>query len=221
MSAMPMLASVLGLLLIGHATAAEIDGNTLAHQGNGRGAAPCIACHGADGGGQGAAGFPRLAGMPAAYLRKQLDDFAAGTRDNASMKPVAAALSESERTALATYYASLPVPAPAPATAPAMANASNGAMLASRGRWSQGLPACVQCHASDGNGVGEHFPPLVGQSAVYLANQLHAWKAGTRHNDPLNLMQSVAARLSDADIDAVTAWYAAQPMGAHSKESRP
>lgn len=214
-----MLGSLSGLLLIGHVAASDVDGNTLAHQGNGRGAAPCIACHGADGGGQAAAGFPRLAGMPAAYLRKQLDDFANGTRDNASMKLTATALSDSERAALATYYASLPVPGPA--AAPAMASPSSGSMLASRGRWSQGLPACMQCHASDGNGVGEHFPPLVGQSAVYMSSQLRAWKAGTRHNDPLALMQSVAAKLSDADIDAVAAWYATQPMSAPTKEPRP
>ncbi len=134
------------------------------------------------------------------------------------MKPIATALSESERAALANYYAALPVPAATPAAATVDASA---AVLASRGRWSQGLPACVQCHAADGGGVGEHFPPLIGQSAIYLANQLRAWKTGTRHNDPLGLMQGVAAQLSEADIDAVTAWYAAQPMAAPSKESKP
>jgi len=69
-------------------------------------------------------------------------------------------------------------------------------------------------------GVGEHFPPLIGQSANYLASQLHAWQQGTRSNDPLQLMHSVAGKLSDADIAAVSAWYATPPAtttpGGHS-----
>lgn len=161
-----------------------------------------------DGGGQAAAGFPRLAGLNAAYLRKQLDDFASGARANATMQPVASALSEDERQALATYYARLPIPA----TRVAPAGASSvGAILAERGRWDQGVPACAQCHGPGGVGVGAHFPPLAGQSAVYIANQLTAWKKGARTNDPLQLMQHVAAKLDTDDIDAVSAYYAAQP----------
>jgi cytochrome c553 len=205
---------IAGLLLAGHVFAAAPDGAAIARQGNGHGAAPCLACHGADGGGQAAAGFPRLAGLPAAYLRKQLDDFAAGTRSNATMQPVASALSEDERAAVAAYYAGLPVPTQPPATPLDPAQQTLGEALATRGRWSQGLPACAQCHGPDGVGVGEHFPPLRGQSATYLANQLHAWQQGARHNDPLELMHSVAGKLSDADVTAISAWYAAPPPAA-------
>lgn len=208
-----------GLLLAGHALAAAPDGAAIARQGNGHGAAPCLACHGADGGGQASAGFPRLAGLPVAYLRKQLDDFVAGTRSNATMQPVAAALSEDERAAVAAYYAGLPVPAQPPATPLDPAQRALGETLATRGRWSQGLPACAQCHGPDGVGVGEHFPPLRGQSASYLANQLHAWQQGARHNDPLELMHSVAGKLSDADVTAISAWYAApQPVAARGQQ---
>ena len=62
--------------------ALAVDAAAIAHAGNGRGAAPCMACHGADGAGQAAAGNPRLAGLDAAYLQKQLDDFASGARNN-------------------------------------------------------------------------------------------------------------------------------------------
>ncbi|MGC1550630.1 MAG: c-type cytochrome [Rhodanobacter sp.] len=199
-------------LLWGHAVlAATLDGASIAHQGNGHGAVPCLACHGADGGGLAAPGFPRLAGLPAAYLRKQLDDFAAGKRQNASMQPIAMSLSEDERAAVAAYYSGLPVPAQQPASAMDAAQKAAGEALAARGRWSQGLPGCAQCHGPGGIGVGEHFPPLVGQSANYLASQLHAWQQGTRNNDPLQLMHSVAGKLNDTDITAVSAWYAAQP----------
>jgi cytochrome c553 len=196
------------------------NGATIAQQGNGHGVAPCMACHGGDGGGQGAAGFPRVAGLPQAYLRKQLDDFASGARVNATMQPVASGLSDAERDALAAYYSKLPVPAFTPSSAPAGDVAQIGQRLATRGNWGASLPGCEQCHGPDGVGVGDHFPPLSGQSAVYLSNQLHAWQQGSRHNDPLQLMQSVATKLSEADIAAISAWYAAQPVMS-AKEPQP
>jgi cytochrome c553 len=196
------------------------NGATIAQQGNGHGAAPCMACHGADGGGQPAAGFPRLAGLPEAYLRKQLEDFANGSRDNATMLPVVGALTDAERDAVAAYYSKLPAPAPAPAT-PLDGNVAQlGQTLATRGRWSEKLPACEQCHGPGGIGVGDHFPPLAGQSSVYISNELNAWKQGSRHNDPLQLMQSVASKLSADDIAAISAWYAAQPL-TPAKEQQP
>lgn len=191
------------------------DAAAIARQGNGRGAAPCIACHGVDGAGQAQAGYPRLAGLDAAYLEKQLDDFANGTRGSAVMLPTASALSADERQALATYYSQLPLP-PAlanPAT-PMPAAESLGARLATRGDWDREVPGCVQCHGPAGVGVGTHFPPLAGQPASYLAAQLRAWQQGTRHNDPLQLMQHLSAALTAQDIEAVSAWFAAQPLPA-------
>lgn len=195
-------------------TAHAMDAAQLATQGNGKGAPPCLGCHGSDGGGQAAAGFPRLAGLDASYQRRQLDSFADGTRDNAVMKPVATALTADERQALAQYYSQLPLP-PAlahPAT-PAPAADSRGALLATRGRWSHQVPACEQCHGPGGVGVGAGFPPLAGQPAAYIAAQLKAWQQGRRHNDPLALMQHISTALDDQDIIAVAAWFAAQPLG--------
>lgn len=186
------------------------DAQTIATQGNGKGAAPCIACHGAEGGGLASAGNPRLAGLNAAYLQKQLDDFASGTRASPVMQSTATALSESERQALATYYSKLPI-APAPVS-PMPAADSVGAVLATRGRWSQQVPACVACHGPGGVGVGEHFPPLAGQPAMYIEAQLKAWKSGSRHNDPLQLMQHLSGALSEQDMRDVAAWFAAQPL---------
>ena len=193
--------------------ATATDAAAIAVQGIGKGAPACMACHGADGGGQPAAGFPRLASLNAAYLQKQLDDFASGTRDNAVMKPVATALNEAERKALGDYYSKMPIPAAlAKSTTPMPAADSVGALLATRGRWSQQVPACKQCHAPGGVGVGANFPPLAGQSAAYIEHQLHAWKRGSRHNDPLELMQHISKALNDDDITAVATWYAAQPL---------
>jgi len=194
--------------------AAATDAATIVQQGNGKGAAPCMACHGTDGGGMAVNGYPRLAGLDAAYIQRQLDDFANGTRRNPVMQPNASALSEDERAALAKYYSALPVPAHAVAPP-----AGAGATLATQGDWSRGLPACVRCHGPGGMGVGANFPPLAGQSAAYIASQLRAWQQGTRRNDPLQLMQHVAKQLTPQEVDAVAGWFAAQPLPAG--ESRP
>ncbi len=189
------------------------DAATIVSQGNGKGAAPCLACHGADGGGQAAAGNPRLAGLDAAYLRKQLDDFASGTRINPVMSATADALGDDERQSLAIYYSKLPIPSAPTTTAAAIPRA--GAELAMRGRWTKQVPGCVQCHGPGGVGVGTTFPPLAGQPASYIEAQLKAWQRGTRHNDPLQLMQHLSAALSEQDIRDVAAWFAAQPPVMH------
>lgn len=196
----------------GSGTEPASSASVIARQGNGRGAPPCASCHGVDGGGQVAAGFPRLAGLDATYLRRQLDAFATGTRANAVMQPIAKALTASERVALAAYYDHMPVPAMVASPAVGKPPADRvGARLALRGRWSKQVPACVACHGPHGVGVGANFPPLAGQPAAYIVAQLEDFKQGSRHNDPLRLMQHVSAALDAADMKAVAAWFAAQP----------
>lgn len=193
---------------IGSTAAWAVDPATIAQHGAGQ-ATACATCHGKDGGGQ--ASFPRLAGMEAAYLLKQLQDFASGSRANRVMQPIAEALSPADRTAIASYYAALPIPPGFVGTAQSSVHSSSGAQLATRGRWSNGIPACVQCHGPGGNGVGENFPAIAGQPAGYIAAQLVAWKTGTRKNDPLGLMQQLSRRLSEDEIRAVSEWFASQP----------
>ena len=201
--------AVLALMLLPSAPARAADPATIANAGTGTVVA-CASCHGKDGGGM--ASFPRLAGMNAAYLLKQLQDFAGGSRGNAVMKPIAAALSPAERDAMASYYADMPIPAAlAGAAVPAAPDASRGALLATRGMWSKGVPACVQCHGPGGVGVGAGFPALAGQPSGYLASQLQAWQKGTRKNDPLQLMQHLSRSLTAAEIKAVSDWFARQP----------
>lgn len=194
------------------ATDAATSAAKIVKQGNGKGAAPCMACHGVDGGGMEATGYPRLAGLDAAYLQRQLDDFANGTRANPVMQPNASALSEAERAALAKYYSAMPLPTRF--AKPAASPDAKGERLATRGDWSRELPGCVQCHAPGGVGVGASFPPLAGQPAAYIEAQLRAWQQGTRHNDPLALMQHVAKQLTPQEIQAVAGWFAAQPLPA-------
>ncbi len=190
------------------ARAAPPRGEVVARNGNGAGAPPCVACHGVAGQGQPAAGVPRLAGMSAAYLSKQLRELRDGGRSNAVMGPIAKTLDDADVTALGTYYASLKVVDDPVAPTADPATVSAGRIVALKGRWTRGLPGCAQCHGAQGLGMGDSFPRLAGQSAPYLANQLESWRSGMRTNDPLHLMQGIAAKLSPQDIQEVANYYA-------------
>lgn len=187
-------------------------GATIASKGSSGGAVACVSCHGANGEGMAAAGFPRLSGLHPAYLLSQLDNFASGVRQNPVMAPIAKQLTPAERKAVANYFGALPPPSPvASGNQDALKTGDRGAWLAARGDWDDNLPACVQCHGPGGAGVGSAFPPLAGQSSVYLAAQLHAFKNGTRPGGPMNLMTVVAKKMSDADIAAVADHFGAAP----------
>jgi len=207
--------------LLGHAA----DGEAIMQRGGSNTAAmPCITCHGTDGKGMAAAGYPRLAGLPEAYIAKQLADFKAGRRQNPLMQPIAQALNEAEIAAVAQAYAELPkvnikagpVERPQP---------GSSAWIALRGAWERNIPECTLCHGPAGVGVGTAFPPLAGQSALYIENQLNAWRgtpaipAGrkskavaavppSRYNDPNGLMQHIAVDLTTAEIKAVAEYFA-------------
>ena len=194
-------------------------GEQIAKSGNAAGAPACVACHGMAGQGQGAVGFPRLAGMNADYLESQLHGFQNGTRANPIMGPIAKLLSPVDAKALAAYYAALPPLDTNGGAAAIDAAIAAGRTLALNGDWKNGVPACSQCHGVSGLGVGAAFPPISGQPAVYTLNQLQAWKAGTRKNDPMGLMRGIALKLSAADVDAVAAYYAGLPSSSGSKEN--
>lgn len=194
-------------------------GEQIAMSGNAAGAPACVTCHGPAGQGQGAAGFPRLAGMNAGYLAAQLRSFQDATRVNPLMGPVAKLLSASDAKALAAYYAALPAIDAAGDAAASDAAFVAGESLAKNGNWNHGVPACSQCHGATGLGVGATFPKIAGQSVVYISNQLQAWKAGTRKNDPMGLMHGIALKLSATDVSAVAAYYARLSSAPASKAS--
>lgn len=194
------------LLLLGNAHALE-GRKIFAEGGSQPGAMPCVACHGADGAGMAAAGFPRLAGLPAPYVRKQLEDFKGGSRSNPVMQPVANALTDAEIEAVSQALAAMPGPVPQAVYRGDMPlNAAQ--KLAQQGAWERQIPACASCHGPAGTGVGDAFPPLAGQPAAYLAAQLMAWQNGTRHNDPNDLMGHIAKSLTAEEVQGVAQYFA-------------
>jgi cytochrome c553 len=199
---------VSSLLTVAWLTVHAADGQTLYNQGGQDPAAmACLGCHGPDARGIAAAGFPRLAGLPAGYLSKQLDDFRKGSRKHPVMEPLAKALSDAEIKAVSAMLAAMAVD-PAPALRRRQMSLDPIEKMALYGDWSRQIPGCVQCHGPGGGGVGEHFPPLAGQPAAYLAAQLDGWRDGSRNNDPDQMMVAVAKAMTDAEVKALADYFA-------------
>ena len=64
---------------------------------------------------------------------------------------------------------------------------------------------CSTCHGADGLSTIPNAPNLAGQPALYIAEQMKAYRSGKRSHEVMNV---VAKPLSDADIDTLAAWYA-------------
>lgn len=177
--------------------------------------AACQACHGAHGEGMAAAHVPRIAGQSADYLKKQLDNYANGARDNPIMVNFAKPLSEKQRTDLAARFAAMSAPFVAQSGSVNAVILARGHQLAHQGDENERVQACNNCHGPDGIGVPYSAPYLAGQSAEYLVSAIKAWQDGTRKNDADRSMRSVAERLNEADISAVAAYFASVEPAAH------
>ncbi len=63
---------------------------------------------------------------------------------------------------------------------------------------------CVVCHGAIGISTLPNAPNLAGQPAIYIVEQMKAYRSGRRPNE---VMAVIAKPLSDADIDDLAAWY--------------
>jgi cytochrome c553 len=63
---------------------------------------------------------------------------------------------------------------------------------------------CQTCHGIDGLAKIPSAPHIAGESEIYLATQLKAFRSGTRTHE---IMSLIAQQLSDEDIENLAAWY--------------
>lgn len=192
-----LIASVAVLASLG--TAAQAAGDATAGKAK---AASCGGCHGMDGNSMNPV-WPKLAGQHPNYLAKQLKDFKTGERADPTMAGMAAPLSEQDRADLAAYYNSQAVKL---GTTPEDELAA-GQMIYRAGNAATGVPACAACHSANGAGNGPaKFPALSGQHAAYMEKTLKDFRSGARANDAGKMMRNIAAKMTDAEIKAVSAY---------------
>ena len=166
--------------------------------------ATCAACHGADGNSVNPE-RPKLAGQLPSYIAKQVANFKEDARVNPSMSPMAKPLSEQDMADLAAYFSSQAAkPGEADQTKVAL-----GEQMYKGGNNATGVAACAACHGPTGTGnPASNFPSLSGQHATYIKNQLNAFRKGERANDAGKMMRNVAAKMTDAEIEAVAEYIA-------------
>ena len=187
------------LVTIGITGMAHAAGDATAGKGK---TAVCGACHGADGNSP-AAMFPKLAGQNEAYLSKQINDIKSGTRPVVEMTGLLDAMTDQDIADIAAYYAK---------QAGTVGHAAKdlveqGQKIYRGGIAKKGVAACTACHTPTGEGMAQAgFPAIGGQHAAYTEKQLKMFRNGERNNDPQGMMQDIAAKLSDAEIKAVSSY---------------
>ena len=185
-------------------------------------AASCAACHGADGN-SAAPNFPKLAGQNARYLLKQMKDIQCGAlsadeqkaqkcngRTVATMAGQLDGKSDQDLADIAAYFESQP----AAGGQAKEALVAKGSEIYRAGIRDKGVAACAACHSPTGKrNAPAGFPRLSGQHTDYIATQLKAFRAAAdgdmtgRSNDgDTQMMRSIAYRLSDSEIEAVSSY---------------
>ena len=193
------LIAIFSLVLGVNATA--VAGDAAAGEGK---SAMCAACHMADGNSV-VPQFPKLAGQHEQYIVKQLVEFKTMKRKDDTMLGMSAALSDEDMADIGAFFASK-------TSTPTAADESKVALgqdVYRGGNMNTGVPACMGCHGPTGAGnPTAKYPTLAGQHATYSIKQLNAFRDGARENDAGSMMSNIAARMSTAEIEAVSNYIA-------------
>ena len=173
-------------------------------------AAMCSGCHGSDGVSFNPS-WPSLAGQVPAQTLKQLQDYKNGTRTDPMMNGAVMALDDQGMADLAVYYGSMrapPLPAPGPMDL--------GEDIYRWGREERGVVACGGCHGRTGagfpSGIPGGIPSVAGQNVAYNVKTMLDYGSGTRANDWNGVMQEIAKKLSEEEIQAVSEYMSTLDM---------
>jgi cytochrome c553 len=154
-------------------------------------AAGCAGCHGEQGV-SGSSTNPSLAGQDAQYLATALQSYKDGSRNEQTMKALAASLDGRAGRDLAAYFATQSPQPP------------NVRKPLSTAEWVQ---RCDRCHGVNGNSTDPRVPALAAQRVDYLMKVLHAYRTGARKSPQMAAMSDV---LSEADVENLAGYYARQ-----------
>jgi len=158
----------------------------------------CAACHGAAGNSQ-SSSMPILAGMNAAYFKKQIEAYATGKRPSPEMEPYGKQVRDLGADDIAAYFASQTMqPSPVPSDAAAV----------QRGRVASA--PCVVCHRENGRGdPATGVPSLVGQAPGYMVEQMTLFKQDRRNPGDASLaaLKALMKTIPDAAFADLAAYY--------------
>lgn len=217
-------AILLGLLALAQGAQAQDSQFSGSAEAGAEKTAVCAACHGADGN-SGVPMYPKIAGLGARYLYKQLEDIKSGERPVPEMTGMLAGMSDQDLQDIAAYYSDETMQLSGAEDSQVQLNsgASTGALDLGKTIYRFGnpetkVPACSGCHSPTGQGnAPAGYARLGGQFADYVSKQLRDFRAGNRTNDEQQVMRDVAEHMSEAEITAVANYIA----GLHAGERNP
>lgn len=158
----------------------------------------CSACHGVAGNSR-SDFMPIIAGMSAAYFKKQMDAYAAGKRPSPEMEPYAKMVLALGVDEVARYFGEQKMePTPIAVDAAAVA----------RGR--AAAAQCAICHGADGKGNAAMVSPgLAGQPPGFLREQMLLFKQDKRNpGDPaLKAAKALMLTIPDETFSDLAAYY--------------
>jgi cytochrome c553 len=158
----------------------------------------CAACHGVAGNSRSDA-MPILAGMDAAYFKKQIEDYARGVRSSPEMEPYAKQTLDLGVDDVAAFFARQKA-----TRTPVRTEA------AAVGRGREAARACVICHGAEGRGDrAKLVPALAGQPPGYLRTQMLLLKRDERSpkDDALKALKALMKSIPDGQLADLAAYY--------------
>lgn len=166
--------------------------------------ASCANCHGIDGLSTGP-NVPHIAGQRPGYLYAEMRVYQAGGRPDKAMGEAVKFLADDALVKVAAYYASLEPAAPVAVDAKAAARSAKRVDPVQAGKAVAGN--CGSCHGEAGVSSMAGMPSLVALDPKHLYDATLAYKNGQRKHD---MMKTIAAGISDADLKNVALFYALQ-----------
>ena len=167
----------------------------------------CGACHLPSGAGRPDGTFPQLAGQHSTVLIKQMADIRAGLRDNPTMYPFAATLTDPQELAdAAAYINSLCIPVDH-----GKYEGADAAMQIAKGKELY-EKQCLECHGKTGEGNKEKFYPVIaGQHYKYLLRQMTEIRDGHRRNANPDMVKVIKPYTND-QLVAISAYQSSLVM---------
>lgn len=158
----------------------------------------CSACHGVNGNSRSDA-MPIIAGMDAAYIKKQVQAYASGARSSPEMGPYSKQILDIGVDEVAAFFAGQKMePTPVKVDPAAV----------ERGRVA--AAACVACHGPAGKAdPAKGTPALAGQAPGYLRDQIRLFKQDARNpgEAALAAVKAVMKTVPDERIPDIAAYY--------------
>ncbi|HRF13303.1 MAG: c-type cytochrome [Candidatus Accumulibacter phosphatis] len=177
----------------------------------------CRSCHLPSAGGLSDGSIPQLAGQHSSVLIKQMADIRAGVRDNPTMYPFAALLTDPQELAdVAAYIEGLCIPVEH--------GRYEGQDVAQQVATGKVLyeKECRACHGASGEGFRDKaYPVIAGQHYKYLLRQMTEIRDGKRRNANPEMLR-IISKYDNDQLLAISAYQASLLMpGRMCKASAP